>query len=46
MIVYGEFRGKNMPDNYKIRFLSGSTPTAIERDLEISRELSKLDIKR
>jgi len=44
VVVYGEFRGKGGLNEYKLRFLSGDVPLEIERDVEICRGLSKLDI--
>jgi hypothetical protein len=44
-IIYGEYRGKTKPENYKLKYLSGETPQSLERDLEICRELRKPDIK-
>lgn len=43
LLIFGEFRGKNNFE-YKVRFLGGETPLELERDLEICRELLKLQI--
>ncbi|MHA1972660.1 MAG: hypothetical protein ACTSW1_06700 [Candidatus Hodarchaeales archaeon] len=44
-LIYGEYRGKQNIDDYKLRYLSGKIPHSIERDLEISNGLKSLDIK-
>jgi len=46
VILYGEFRGKGRPDECKIKFLSGEIPLSLDKDLEICRNLLKLEISR
>lgn len=43
-VIFGEYRGKSKPDDYKIHYLRGEIPLEIERDLEICRGLTKLEI--
>jgi hypothetical protein len=44
ILLFGEYRGKQNVNEYKIRYLRGEIPIEVERDLEICRELMKLNI--
>ena len=46
LLMFGEYRGKRNVNEYNVRFLSGETSVELERDLEICRELLKLNIDR
>jgi len=43
-LVFGEYRGRTGREWYKLQYLSEEVPLALERDLEICRELIKLKI--
>jgi hypothetical protein len=44
ILLFGEYRGKQNVNEYKVRYLRGEIPIEVERDLEICRELMKLKI--
>ena len=44
-LIYGEYRGKQNIDDYKLRYFSGKIPHSIGRDLEICKGLRSLGIK-